>query len=312
MAAAKPKAAAPARAAPKPAAPKPRRPRVGASAAGGAAARGAGARAEKRQRTAAKPAAAGGAAGKRKAAAAAAKPAAKKKPSKANAPKMLSLSYGSGGDRDEGCAACATRRRRCSATRRRRSATRSPAATHVVPDDNHVRTRKVLVAAARGVPVVKEGWVNASLEAGGWLPCADFLARPQVERPGTQLVGKRFFVASSHVLESKEQLEGLIRLAGGEVVATVSRATHTVGYAGPTGGRAKKTAEEWVLDRVEGKRDGEPTQSQPVGGSAEAPAPDDGDDSDEARAPRGETGEKGAGIERTREQGRARESTRCD
>ena len=112
---------------------------------------------------------------------------------------------------------------------------------------------------------------------------ADFLARPKVERPGTQLVGKRFFVASSHVLESKEQLEGLIRLAGGEVVATVSRATHTVGYAGPTGGRAKKTAEEWVLDRVEGKRDGEPTQSQPsVGGSVEAPpAPDDGDDSDE-------------------------------
>ena len=30
---------------------------------------------------------------------------------------------------------------------------------------------------------------------------ADFLARPKVERPGTQLVGKRFFVASSHVLD---------------------------------------------------------------------------------------------------------------
>ena len=241
---------------------------------------------EKRQRTAAKPAAAGGAAGKRKAAAAAARPAAKKKPSKANAPKMLSLSYGSGGDRDEWL-----RRVRDTAAALLGDAkavafgdSLPAAATHlVVPDDNHVRTRKVLVAAARGVPVVKEGWVNASLEAGGWLPCADFLARPKVERPGTQLVGKRFFVASSHVLESKEQLEGLIRLAGGEVVATVSRATHTVGYAGPTGGRAKKTAEEWVLDRVEGKREGEPTQSQPsVGGSAEAPpAPDDGDDSDE-------------------------------
>ena len=246
---------------------------------GGAAARGgAGARAGDGSSTAAKPAAAGGAAGNRldrrrrsrRRRRSLRRRTRRSPPRRSATARAATATSGHRRARDTAAAllgdAKAVAFGDCSSQWRRR--------TWPPPDDNHVRTRKVAVVLARGDPVVKRSAVNASLEAGGWLPCADFCARPKVERPGNPARGQTpFFLASSHVLDEQGAARAPHPSGGGEVVATVSRASHTVGYAAPRAGGRRSRAEEWVLDRVEGKREGEPAPSRSPRSMASATSP---------------------------------------
>ena len=95
--------------------------------------------------------------------------------------------------------------------------------THLIVGKDAKRTIKVLFAIARGAWIVSEDWAFSSLEQERWLPEEDFeltmfankYAREHPESR-QKFKGMKFFVGSN-VEPSREVLQSLIQVAGGEV-----------------------------------------------------------------------------------------------
>ncbi|KDO25944.1 hypothetical protein SPRG_22222 [Saprolegnia parasitica CBS 223.65] len=111
------------------------------------------------------------------------------------------------------------------------------AMTHVIATDASKRTMKVLFGIARGASIVSDAWVFASLEAGTWLPEADYLLEPYNQRAGSTtsqggiLDGILFSIATAGRMEPpKEILHSLITAAGGKVCNNVSQAQYCICY----------------------------------------------------------------------------------
>jgi hypothetical protein len=95
--------------------------------------------------------------------------------------------------------------------------------THLIVAKDARRTIKVLFAIARGAWIVTEDWAFSSLEQERWLPEEDFeltifANKYAREHPELRqiLKGMKFFVGSN-VEPSREVLQSLIQVAGGEV-----------------------------------------------------------------------------------------------
>ncbi|GMF11093.1 unnamed protein product [Phytophthora lilii] len=97
--------------------------------------------------------------------------------------------------------------------------------THLIVSKETRRTIKVLFAIARGAWIVTEDWAFSSLDQERWLPEEDFeltifANKYSREHPESRQIfkGMKFFVGSN-VEPSREVLQSLIQVAGGEVRA---------------------------------------------------------------------------------------------
>lgn len=100
----------------------------------------------------------------------------------------------------------------------------------VVYDDGALtkRTLKVIMAVARGVPVVGLEWIIRSHEAGRWLSPEPYVAWKPAEAPAQSLRGMKIFIGGVERLP-KAHVCALIEAAGGAVVHSLGRASHAMG-----------------------------------------------------------------------------------
>ncbi|KAE9298358.1 hypothetical protein PR003_g23263 [Phytophthora rubi] len=123
------------------------------------------------------------------------------------------------------------------------------------------RTIKVLFAIARGAWIVTEDWAFSSLEQERWLPEADFeitmfANKYSREHPESRQIfkGMKFFVGSN-VEPSREVLQSLIQVSGGEICKQISVADICICGDASLFRRAQRTGtrvvtSKWVFDSI--------------------------------------------------------------
>ncbi|ETP26762.1 hypothetical protein F441_00629 [Phytophthora nicotianae CJ01A1] len=133
--------------------------------------------------------------------------------------------------------------------------------THLIVGRDTKRTIKVLFAIARGAWIVTEDWAFSSLEQERWLPEEDFeltmfANKFSREHPESRQIfkGTKFFVGST-VEPSREVLQSLIQVAGGEISKQVSVADICICGDASLFRRAQRTGirvvtAKWVFDSI--------------------------------------------------------------
>ncbi|KAF4320537.1 hypothetical protein BBO99_00005731 [Phytophthora kernoviae] len=133
--------------------------------------------------------------------------------------------------------------------------------THLIVGKETRRTMKVLFAIARGAWIVTEGWAFTSLEQERWLPEEDFelsLFANKFSRlhPESRQVfkGMKLFVGSN-AEPSREVLQSLIQVAGGEICNQISVADMCICADASLFRRAQRTGirvvtSKWVFDSI--------------------------------------------------------------
>lgn len=133
--------------------------------------------------------------------------------------------------------------------------------THLIVGRDARRTIKVLFAIARGAWIVTEDWAFSSLEQERWLPEEDFeltmfANKYSREHPESRQVfkGTKFFVGSN-VEPSREVLQSLIQVAGGELCNQISVADICICGDASLFRRAQRTGirvvtSKWVFDSI--------------------------------------------------------------
>ncbi|KAL3665563.1 hypothetical protein V7S43_009597 [Phytophthora oleae] len=133
--------------------------------------------------------------------------------------------------------------------------------THLIVGKDARRTIKVLFAIARGAWIVTEDWAFSSLEQERWLPEEDFeiamfANKYSREHPESRQIfkGTKFFVGSN-VEPSREMLQSLIQVAGGEICNQISVADVCICGDASLFRRAQRTGirvvtSKWVFDSI--------------------------------------------------------------
>ncbi|KAG1691635.1 hypothetical protein DVH05_026798 [Phytophthora capsici] len=133
--------------------------------------------------------------------------------------------------------------------------------THLIVGKDTRRTIKVLFAIARGAWIVTEDWAFSSLDQERWLPEEDFeiamfANKYSREHPESRQIfkGTKFFVGSN-VEPSREVLQSLIQVAGGEVCNQISVADVCICGDASLFRRAQRTGirvvtSKWVFDSI--------------------------------------------------------------
>ncbi|KAL7691662.1 putative BRCT domain, Zinc finger, RanBP2-type, microcephalin, BRCT domain superfamily [Plasmopara halstedii] len=133
--------------------------------------------------------------------------------------------------------------------------------THLIVGRDARRTMKVLFAIARGAWIVTEDWVFSSLEQERWLPEEDyevtiFANKYSREHPEFRQLFKatKFFVGSK-VEPSREVLQSLIQVAGGEICNQISVADICICGDASLLKRAQRmgiraVTSKWVFDSI--------------------------------------------------------------
>ncbi|KAE9009561.1 hypothetical protein PF002_g12736 [Phytophthora fragariae] len=137
----------------------------------------------------------------------------------------------------------------------------SAGVTHLIVGKDARRTIKVLFAIARGAWIVTEDWAFSSLEQERWLPEADFeitmfANKYSREHPESRQIfkGMKFFVGSN-VEPSREVLQSLIQVSGGEICKQISVADICICGDASLFRRAQRTGtrvvtSKWVFDSI--------------------------------------------------------------
>ncbi|KAK1944185.1 Microcephalin [Phytophthora citrophthora] len=133
--------------------------------------------------------------------------------------------------------------------------------THLIVGKDTRRTIKVLFAIARGSWIVTEDWAFSSLDQERWLPEEDFeiamfANKYSREHPESRQIfkGTKFFVGSN-VEPSREVLQSLIQVAGGEICNQISVADVCICGDASLFRRAQRTGirvvtSKWVFDSI--------------------------------------------------------------
>eukprot|EP00644_Phytophthora_capsici_P001652 jgi/Phyca11/533453/estExt2_fgenesh1_pg.C_PHYCAscaffold_140015 len=133
--------------------------------------------------------------------------------------------------------------------------------THLIVGKDTRRTIKVLFAIARGAWIVTEDWAFSSLDQERWLPEEDFeiamfANKYSREHPESRQIfkGTKFFVGSN-VEPSREVLQSLIQVAGGEICNQISVADVCICGDASLFRRAQRTGirvvtSKWVFDSI--------------------------------------------------------------
>uniref|UniRef100_A0AAV1TL56 BRCT domain-containing protein n=1 Tax=Peronospora matthiolae TaxID=2874970 RepID=A0AAV1TL56_9STRA len=133
--------------------------------------------------------------------------------------------------------------------------------THLIVGKGAKRTIKVLFAIARGAWIVSEDWAFSSLEQERWLPEEDFeltmfANKYSREHPESRqkFKGMKFFVGPN-VEPSREVLQSLIQVAGGEICNQISVADVCICGDASLFRRARRTGiqavtSKWVFDSI--------------------------------------------------------------
>ncbi|KAG2813233.1 hypothetical protein PC116_g21413 [Phytophthora cactorum] len=133
--------------------------------------------------------------------------------------------------------------------------------THLIVGRDARRTIKVLFAIARGAWIVTEDWAFSSLEQERWLPEEDFeltlfANKYSREHPESRQIfkGIKFFVGSN-VEPSREVLQSLIQVAGGEICNQISVADICICGDASLFRRAQRTGirvvtSKWIFDSI--------------------------------------------------------------
>ncbi|KAG3089026.1 hypothetical protein PI125_g18145 [Phytophthora idaei] len=133
--------------------------------------------------------------------------------------------------------------------------------THLIVGRDARRTIKVLFAIARGAWIVTEDWAFSSLEQERWLPEEDFeltlfANKYSREHPESRQIfkGIKFFVGSN-VEPSREVLQSLIQVAGGEICNQISVVDICICGDASLFRRAQRTGirvvtSKWIFDSI--------------------------------------------------------------
>ncbi|KAG7397644.1 hypothetical protein PHYBOEH_000403 [Phytophthora boehmeriae] len=133
--------------------------------------------------------------------------------------------------------------------------------THLIVGKETRRTMKVLFAIARGAWIVTEGWAFTSLEQERWLPEEDFELSMFANKysrlhPESRQIfkGMKLFVGSN-ADPSREVLQSLIQVAGGEICNQISVADMCICADSSLFRRAQRTGvrvvtSKWVFDSI--------------------------------------------------------------
>ncbi|OWY95694.1 hypothetical protein PHMEG_00034236 [Phytophthora megakarya] len=133
--------------------------------------------------------------------------------------------------------------------------------THLIVGKDVRRTIKVLFAIARGAWIVTEDWAFSSLEQERWLPEEDFeltmfANKYSREHPESRqiLKGMKFFVGPN-LDPSREVLQSLVQVAGGEICNQISVADICICGDASLFRRAQRTGirvvtSKWVFDSI--------------------------------------------------------------
>ncbi|KAG7378636.1 hypothetical protein PHYPSEUDO_009821 [Phytophthora pseudosyringae] len=133
--------------------------------------------------------------------------------------------------------------------------------THLIVGKDAKRTIKVLFAIARGAWIVTEDWAFSSLDQERWLPEEDFeltmfANKYSREHPESRQIfkGMKFFVGSN-LEPSREVLQSLIQVAGGEICNQISVAAICICGDASLFRRAQRTGiqvvtSKWVFDSI--------------------------------------------------------------
>ncbi|CAI5719116.1 hypothetical protein KXD40_006723 [Peronospora effusa] len=157
--------------------------------------------------------------------------------------------------------------------------------THLIVGKDARRTIKVLFAIARGAWIVSEDWAFSSLEQERWLPEEDyeltmFANKRAREHPECRQIfmGMKVHVGSN-VDPSREVLQSLVQVAGGEICNQISVADICICGDASLFRRAQRTGiravtSKWVFDSIAAMKledDAKYTVPEPFGTPAKTP-----------------------------------------
>lgn len=137
----------------------------------------------------------------------------------------------------------------------------SAGVTHLIVGKETRRTMKVLFAIARGAWIVTEDWAFSSLDQERWLPEEDFELTMFANKfsrlhPDSRQIfkGMKFFVGSN-VEPSREVLQSLIQVAGGEICKQISVADICICGDASLFRRAQRAkirvvTSKWIFDSI--------------------------------------------------------------